>query len=190
MTPHLLIPALLIALLPATVTGAPIAYQLDRANSKVGFEVMFGQDPITGTMPISQAQVSIDFEKASNSSVTAVLDTAHSQASFPFATQAMRGPKVLAADQFPTMTFQSRAMHFSGTTARVEGDLTIRGVTRPVELRAELYRQKGTEEGDRSRMSVFLTGAVNRSDFGATGWNDMVGDQIRLKILVRMNQAG
>lgn len=190
MTRRFALAATLIALLPAGLAAAPVAYVLDRGNSQVGFEVMFGQDPITGTMPISDARVTIDFERAANSSVSAVLDTAHSQASFPFATQAMRGPKVLAADQFPTMTFQSRAMHFDGTVARVEGDLTIRGVTRAVELRAELYRQQGTEEGDRSRMSVLLTGAVNRSDFGATGWNDMVGDQIRLKILVRLNQAG
>lgn len=190
MTLRLALVAALIAFLPGGLMAAPVAYLLDRGNSQVGFEVMFGDDPITGTMPISAAEVSIDFERASNSSVSAVLDTARSRASFPFATQAMRGPKVLAADRFPTMTFQSRAMHFDGTVARVEGDLTIRGVTRPVELRAELYRQKGTEEGDRSKMSVLLTGAVNRSDFGATGWNDMVGDQIRLKILVRMNRAG
>lgn len=187
---RLALAATMTALLPGGLLAAPIDYVLDRDNSQVGFEVMFGHDPITGTMPITDAQVSIDFERAANSSVTAVLDTAQSIASFPFATQAMRGPKVLAADQFPNMIFRSRAMHFSGTTARVEGDLTIRGITRPVELRAELYRQKGTEDGDRSRMSVFLTGAVNRSDFGATGWNDMVGDQIRLKILVRIHQAG
>lgn len=180
----------LLALTPVALGAAPIAYVLDPSQSQVGFEVMFGQDPITGTMPIADAQVAIDFEQAANSSVRAVIDAAHSQASFPFATQAMLGPKVLAADQFPTMTFESRAMHFSGTTAEVDGDLTLRGVTRPVRLHAELYRQKGTEEGDRTRMSVLLTGAVNRSEFGATGWNDMVGDQIQLKILVRINQAG
>ncbi|MCB1338108.1 MAG: YceI family protein [Maritimibacter sp.] len=179
-----------LALLPVGLQAAPVAYVLDQAQSQVGFEVMFGQDPITGTMPIAEAQVAIDFEQASNSSVSAVIDAARSQASFPFATQAMLGPKVLATDQFPTMTFRSRAMHFSGTTAEVEGDLTLRGVTRPVQLHAELYRQKGTEEGDRTKMSVLLTGAVKRSDFGATGWDDMVGDQIKLKILVRINQAG
>lgn len=190
MKPMLCLFGAILALIPVGLEAAPIAYQIDRSNSSVGFEVMFGKDPITGTMPINDAQVAIDFERAANSSVFAVIDTAHSQASFPFATQAMRGPKVLAAANFPTMTFVSRTMDFKGTSARVLGDLTIRGVTRPVELHAELYRQKGTEEGDLSKMSVFLTGAVNRSEFGATGWNDMVGDQIQLKILVRLDRAG
>jgi polyisoprenoid-binding protein YceI len=71
----------------------------------------------------------------------------------------------------------------------VVGNLTIRGVTRPVRLAAQLYRQKGTAEGDRSRLSIRLTGSVSRAAFGATGWADLVGDTVAIDILARIARA-
>jgi polyisoprenoid-binding protein YceI len=69
----------------------------------------------------------------------------------------------------------------------VTGNLTIRGVTRPVTLLAEVFRPKGSAEDDRSRLTVRLTGRVNRSDFGAAGWSDMVGDEVRIVINARID---
>ena len=110
-------------------------------------------------------------------------------AGFPFATQAMLGPKVLDVAHYPTITFTSRSLSIGSTSARISGDLTIRGVTRPVSLGAQVFRQRGTEAGDRSKLSVHVTGRVRRSEFGATGWSDMVGDEINLNILVRIDRA-
>ena len=62
-------------------------------------------------------------------------------------------------------------------------------VTRPVLLDAMIWRQKGHAPGDLSQLTVRLTGAVLRSDYGATGWADMVGDEVRLTILARIARA-
>jgi polyisoprenoid-binding protein YceI len=101
----------------------------------------------------------------------------------------MKGPKVLDAETWPEITFLSSAVRGEGDGALVDGALTIRGVTRPVTLNASLYRQRGTAPGDLSQLTIRLTGAVNRSDYGATGWSDMVGDQVRIDILARIRQA-
>ena len=53
-------------------------------------------------------------------------------------------------------------------------------------LAASIYRQQGSADGDLSHLTIRLTGAVQRSAFGATGWNDMVGDEVRLDILARI----
>lgn len=111
-------------------------------------------------------------------------------ASFPFAAQALKGPKVLAAKDHPQMTFESTAVARAGEAADVTGNLTIRGVTRKVTLRAEISRPKGSAEDDLSRLTVRLSGRVNRSDFGATGWSDMVGDEVRILITARIDRAG
>ncbi|MFM2354402.1 MAG: hypothetical protein RLZZ528_138 [Pseudomonadota bacterium] len=174
---------------PLTAEARPQAYLLDAAQSSVQFEVAFGPDRITGSFPVTAADVTLDFENPSGSKVSAVLDAAAAEASFPFATQALRGPKVLDVREYPEISFQSSAMRFKGTTAEVEGLMTIRGVTHPEILKAELYRQKGTAPGDLDHLSVLLTGTVARSDFGATGWSDMVSDQISMKILVRIDRA-
>jgi polyisoprenoid-binding protein YceI len=38
-------------------------------------------------------------------------------------------------------------------------------------------------------MSVHLTGALNRSDFGATGWSDMVSDRVVIKVVARLDRV-
>jgi polyisoprenoid-binding protein YceI len=73
--------------------------------------------------------------------------------------------------------------------AEVAGTITIRGVSRPTVLHAGLYRQQGTAPGDLSLLTVHLTGAVNRSEFGATGWSDMVADQVRMDIVAQIQRT-
>ncbi|NNF25146.1 MAG: YceI family protein [Rhodobacteraceae bacterium] len=186
----LIFPALVALCLSAVAALAgPERYLLDAEKSKVGFAVPFGPDRIRGTFPVREADIVLDFERASNSTVSVVLDVGQAQANFPFATQAMRGPKVLAADTHPDITFVSRSVAAQDGGAIVSGDITIRGVTRPIDLRADVFRPKGTELGDRAVLSVVLSGNVARSDFGATGWADLVGDTVTLDIRVQVNQA-
>ena len=71
---------------------------------------------------------------------------------------------------------------------RVEGDLTLRGVTRTVSFDATLYRQRGTEANDLSQLSFRLAATINRSDFGASGYSDLVADPIRLDITARVSR--
>jgi len=111
------------------------------------------------------------------------------KASFPFAAQALKGPKVLDAKVYPRMTFESTSVRRAGEAADVTGNLTIRGVTRPVTLRAQIFRPQGSAATDLDHLTVKLTGRLNRSDFGATGWSDMVGDEVRIIITARIDAA-
>lgn len=176
--------ALALTTLPAA--ARPVPYILEPADSIVGFETDFGPDLITGDMPVKTADLILDFDRVENSQIAVALDVTGAQASFPFAAQALKGPKVLDSASFPEMSFQSTSVRPKGDGASVEGLLTIRGVTRPVTLDAMIWRQKGHAEGDLSQLTVRLTGAVLRSDYGATGWADMVGDEVRLTILARI----
>lgn len=178
--------AILFALLPGDALAETSDYILQPDQSSVGFETDFGTDRITGRMPVSAADLTLDFDRVVNSTIDVTLDVSRAEASFPFAAQAMKGPKVLDAGDHPTIRFVSTGVRAAGAGARVDGNLTIRGVTRPVTLDAQVYRQQGYVEGDRSRLAIRLTGAVNRSDYGATGWSDLVGDEVRLDILARI----
>jgi polyisoprenoid-binding protein YceI len=186
----MLFPLLATLILVNPAVAATIAYALDRDNSTVAFETDFGPDIITGTIPLNSADLTLDFEQVKNCTISVDLDVSGAQASFPFAAQALKGPKVLDAKNHPRMVFESTAVKAAGDGAAVTGNLTIRGVTRPVTLRAEIYRQKGSEAGDLSRLTVRLTGKVKRSEFGATGWSDMVSDEVRIVITARIEAQG
>lgn len=173
--------------LPAA--ASPDKYALDAAESVVNFQTDFGRDHINGRMPIASADLSLDFSRVANSTVAVVLDAASSQASFPFAAQAMKGPKVLDTRRFPQITFQSTSVRKSGDGAVIEGNMTIRGQTRQAVLTANIWRQRGTVAGDLRHLTVRLVGAISRSAFGATGWADAVGDEVRFDILARIQKV-
>lgn len=173
-------------LVAAPVCAAPARYALEAQASTVGFETDFGPDRISGRMPVTRADLTLDFDRVANSQVDVTLDVSRAEASFPFAAQAMKGPKVLDAASYPEITFTSTAVRASGAGAVVTGNVTIRGVTRPVTLDAMIWRQQGSAEGDLSHLTIRLTGTIRRSDFGATGWSDLVSDKVRLDILARV----
>lgn len=180
----------MIMALGSALRAEPVPYALDPDASTVGFETDFGPDLITGTIPLVTADLALDFTDVTRSTIAVVLDVSGATASFPFAAQALKGPKVLAAKDHPQMSFASTAVRRKGEAADVDGMLTIRGVTQPVTLKAEIFRPQGSDEGDLDRLTVRLTGAVRRSDFGATGWSDMVGDEVRIIITARIDATG
>lgn len=166
-----------------------VGYVLDPETSFVEFSVAFGPDRIIGTIPIRQSEFRLDLATGADSRVAVELDATGARANFPFASQALIGPKVLDAARHPVIRFESDTVRISGETARVEGKVTIRGQTRPVSLDVTAYRQRGTEPGDLSRLTLLVTGSVRRSDFGATGWMDMVSDEVAIRIVVRISRS-
>jgi len=162
----------------------PVAYALDRSQSKVAFTYDLSGSTTSGSMPVVAADVVVDLDRLSNSRVSATVSAAGATAGVFFATEAMRGRSVLNTIEHPEITFVSTRVRpkGSGVRADIDGNITIRGVTRPITLDAGLFRQAGTEVGDRRRLAIILTGSVDRNDFGASGFPDIVGDRINLEI--------
>jgi polyisoprenoid-binding protein YceI len=173
-----------------TALAAPANYVLEKDRSDVGFETVFNRAPLRGHMPVTRADLVIDFANLDASTVRVSIDAAHATTPLPFATEAMRGASILDTRHFPTISFQSTGVRGKGADAEVDGMLTIRGVTRPVTLLATLYRQAGTEAGERDRLSILLTGTILRSEYGASGWADLVADKVTLKIIARIRRDG
>lgn len=179
---HVALTMLLLSVLAQPLGAKPVAYVLDAAGSEVAFEIGMGQSPLRGVMPVSRADLTLDFDHAAASRVDVTLDVTGAKMALPFATEAMKSADVLNAARFPEIRFESLRLHADGTMATVDGNLTIRGVTRPITLAAQIYRPKGSAEGDRSALIVHLKGTVSRSAFGASGFADMVGDPVKLDI--------
>ena len=179
----------LLAFGTAPALAKPTPYILDAAASVVGFETDFGTDKIQGQFPIASADIAIDFSDMRQTTVAVTLNAAGAEASFPFAAEAMKGPKNLNTAKFPTISFTSTKVVAQGNSAAVDGLITIRGVTRPLTMQAQLFQVAGEAKGDYTHLTISLTGAVMRSEFGAKGWSDMVGDQVRINILARIDLA-
>lgn len=179
---------LLLMALPAALHAAPDQYRLTPDTSRVGFVARMGAQQVTGRFPIRSADIALDFADLSRCRITVTLSIAGASADMPLAADALKSAAILNARQFPEAVFTSTGITGTVAAAQVTGLLTLRGTARPLTLQAEVMRQRGTLAGDLSRMTVHLTGQIRRSDYGATGWADVVGDVVRLDILARITR--
>jgi polyisoprenoid-binding protein YceI len=171
-----------------TEVPAPGTYTLDASHSEVGFSVrhvmvsktkgrfadvegtiVIGEDPLDSSVEVTIQAASIDTRDDGR-------DT-H-----------LRSPDFLDVESFPTLTYVSRSVQPAGKGRwTVEGDLTVRGVTRSVPL--EVSFEGGAKDpwgGDRIGFSA--TAELNREDFGLT-WNQaletggvLVGKTVKIEI--------
>lgn len=174
---------------PASAAAVPARYLLDHDTSVVGFGYVVNGQRINGRMPVLSADVMLDVDTPSQSHVSAVIDAAHANAGPFWAQGPMLGPQVLDVAQFPEIRFVSGRVEGDVSKARVTGALTVRGVTKETRLDAVVYRQRGTDAGDRSSLSILMTGRIDRRDFGATGYATIVAPEITLNILTRVTLA-
>jgi polyisoprenoid-binding protein YceI len=93
-------------------------------------------------------------------------------------------PDFFDAAKFPNATFKSTSVTVNGTSARITGDLTLRGVTKPVVLDATFTGAGKSPMGNKSVVGFEATTSVKRSDFGITFGIPAVSDVVPLKITV------
>jgi len=179
---------LIVIFVTSAAQAEPVAYLLDKARSTVQFTYQFGGNEMTGRMPVKSAEMLLDLDNLPASHIAVTLDPSHAQAGFVLATQAMKSASGLNTDAFPEIVFISTSITGDLKGALVTGDLTVRGVTLPVTLKAGLYRQVGTEMGDRSNLAILLTGDISRSAYGADGYLAYVGDTVHLRIIALISK--
>ena len=178
----------LISLLPATLLAAPVPYKLDSAKSEVAFSYVFEGSETRGSFPDFDASVALDFQRLENSSIDVTLKTGTAKGGFIFATQALRGPKMLNSPQFPDISFKSKRFTRSGDQAKLVGDITVKGITRPLTLNARLFRTANSNPDDLDNLVVKLTGEIDRTAFGVDGFKTFVGDILKIAITANITK--
>ncbi len=160
------------------VPGPPLAgaYSLDKAHGSLFFRVNhLGLSHYTARFSRFDAQLQFDPDHPAAQSVTASVDARSIQTDFPLPTPdfdaQLQGGPWLDAAQHPRMSFRSTRIDVTGAkTASITGDLTLRGVTRPVTLEATFNGGYGSNPYDPmgSRIGFSAHGTLKRSEFGMT----------------------
>ena len=167
-----------------------VTYRVDHDASDLGFVYRLGDDPVKGRFPAFDADLEIDFESVSRSSISVRIDATKASAGLIFATDAMLGPDVLDVVRFPEIRFVSTGVRLGPhPVVLVTGDLTIRGVTRSIEFTARLLVDDPTQLVAKDRLFVALEGGFSRAAFGANGYGDLVADGMRLEAQIGVVRA-
>jgi polyisoprenoid-binding protein YceI len=89
----------------------------------------------------------------------------------------------LDAERRPRITFRSTAIRtLDRIHSAIVGDLTFRGVTRPVTLAVTDLPIAEAVGAPGARLRIFATTRIKRSDFGSTSWRGVISDEVRLVI--------
>lgn len=150
--------------LPATGT-----WTIDASHSEVGFTVRhLGISKTRGRFGTFSGDIVVT-EPPEASRVTVEIDAASIDTRDAGRDEHLRSDDFLAVAAHPALTFSTTGVEPGGDRWLVTGDLTIRGVTRPVLLDTELVGLASDPWGN-ERVGFHATTEVNREDFGLT-WN-------------------
>jgi polyisoprenoid-binding protein YceI len=130
------------------------------------------------------AKVVLDKE-AHTASVEVNIDTTSVDTGSTLFNEHIQGPELLDTAQFPTATFRSTKVTFDGDKpASIDGDLTIRGVTKPVTLKVTHFHAMPHPMLKKDAIGANATVVVKRSDFGATKFVPYVGDDVTITVTI------
>jgi polyisoprenoid-binding protein YceI len=96
----------------------------------------------------------------------------------------IQGPDFLDTTQFPTATFKSTSVRFEGDKpVGIEGQLTLKGVTKPVTLTVTSFKH-GPDMMKKDSIGANATATIKRSDFQMAKYVPLVGDEVTLTIAI------
>jgi polyisoprenoid-binding protein YceI len=191
---------------PAVADAAPVdvpagAYTLDRSHASLLFRVdHLGFSNYTARFRNFDAKLQFDPANLAASTVSATIDPRSIETDFPDPAKldfnaVLQGEQWLDSAQSPQMTYRSTAIEVTGPrTMKINGELTLRGITKPVALDATFNGgYAGHPMDPNARIGFSARGTLLRSDFGMSygipeaGTKMGVSDQVEIIIETEFN---
>jgi polyisoprenoid-binding protein YceI len=166
-------------------------WQLDPAHSSAQFAVRhLGISTVRGAFTKLGGTAHYDAVDPKNDSVEVTIETASVDTRVEMRDNDLRSDHFFDVQKFPTMTFRSTKIESAGSgKLKIAGDLTIRGITKPITLDVEGPSKPFDDGHGHLHMGVSGSATVNRTDFGMTGYQGVVGNDVMLTIDAELVQA-
>ena len=168
------------------------SWSIDPAHTTVGFTVRhLGVSKVRGHFDGVDGRIDVGGDLGSTS-VSATVDMASVATGNPDRDAHLASSDFFDAANHPTMQFTSTSISQSGDEYTMHGDLTINGVTRPVELAVEFFGTSVFPMNQSTRAGFSATGHLSRKDFGIEfnvplgGDKVMISDKVALELDVQV----
>ena len=167
-------------------------YKIDPYHSDISFKVKHMMiSTVNGCFQKFDATMESSTEDFSDAKITFECDVDSVYTNISDRDSHLKSPDFFAADEFPKITYTSTSVEKDGDDYIVTGDLTIRGITKPIVLDGS-YNGNDVDMYGNTKHGFELSGKVKRADYGLTfnalsgKGNAMVGDEIKLIISIQM----
>jgi len=160
-------------------------YELDSSHGRITWKVdHLGFSDFYGQFVNVQARLQLDPANPANSRLSATIPIADIAPNDDALKRHLLGEDFFDVANHPTATFESTRIVMDDddrNEADVYGNLTIKGITRPVKLEVE-FNQAGPSMGGKYRAGFDAEAKIKRSDFGITYGLPALGDEVELHI--------
>ncbi len=183
------------AVLAASPALAADTYTFDKAHTTVLFQVRHILTNVTGKFKDFEGTIQVDKANPAASTVEFAAQAASIDTNEPKRDEHLRSADFFDVANNPKLTFKSSSIKPNGKdNFKVTGELTMRGVTKPVTLDVA-YLGEGKDPWGNEKLGFEVTGTLNRKDFNIN-WNKaldnggvLVGDEVKLQISVEANKV-
>jgi polyisoprenoid-binding protein YceI len=198
------IPAIRTFALSAALLAMPVlshaqatAWKIDPAHSSVGFDVShFGVTTVHGTFTKTEGTVDWDDANVTKSSVKATIDVNSLDTGNAARDGHTKSDAFFDAAKFPTITFESTGVKQEGKDLSVTGNLTLKGVTKPVTLTVTNISPVVANPMHKGAYVRGLTATttISRKYFGiawsgaAAAVDGAIGDEIKVTIELELDK--
>jgi polyisoprenoid-binding protein YceI len=174
---------ILAAVAAAPAIAAPETYVADSTHTFSRFSYShFGYSTQLSRFNKNSGKVVFD-KVAKTGSVDIVIDTKSVDTGYDTFNEHIQGEDFLDTAKYPTATFKSTKVVFQGDKpASIEGNLTIKGVTKPVTLTVTSFQAMPHPMMKKDAIGANAWTVIKRSEFNAGKYTPNVGDDVRIDV--------
>lgn len=179
-----------LAMTSMPVDAAP--FTVDKDHAQITFSAdHLGFSTVHGQFRTWEAVVDFDPGNVEGSSVAITIDATSIDTASELRDKSLRSKNFLNTGVFPTITFRTTSVTPTGSdTAKVDGDLTIIGVTKPVSMTAKLNKLGPSPfNKDQTIAGFTITGEIDRREYGMGFAAPAVSAIIPIRIDLEMSPA-
>jgi polyisoprenoid-binding protein YceI len=148
--------------------AAPVTYNVDPGHTYPSFESdhIGGLSKLRGKFNASKGTIVLD-TAAKTGTVDITIDTSSLDFGHDKLNDHAKGKDMFDVAQFPTATYKGKITKFDGTTPKeVQGELTLKGVTKPVTLTVNQFLCKQHPMSKKDVCGADASGTIKRDEFG------------------------
>ena len=175
---------LAVAIASSVTLAAPVDYKIDPTHTATVFSWNhFGFSTPSANFTDIQGVIKVDNAKPANSSVEVTIPLSSVNTNVPALDKEFQEEAWFNAAKYPNITFKSTKVETKDKkNFKITGNLTIKGVTKPVVLDAVLNKQADHPMTKAPTIGFNATTSFDRSAFGIGNYVPNVGDKITVKI--------
>jgi len=167
------------------------AYEVDARHTQVNWQVNhFGFNDYFGLFGDVTGTLDIDPANLGAAKVDLTIPIASVATSSAGLTTHLQTPDFFDVAKFSTARFVSTSVAVDGQRAMIKGDLTMLGVTKPVELETRFEGAGANPMNKKATLGFHASTTIKRSDWGMTKYVPMVSDEVKLRISVAFEKKG